>query len=65
MIVITSSRFVPVVPFMPDEPLTNQPIYIAYHYYGAGHYDATNNKISGKNTKVKPEKNLDCEREQF
>ena len=65
VIVITSSRSVPVVPFTPDEPLTNQPIYIAYHYYGAGHYDATNNKISGKNTDVKQEIILDCEREQF
>ena len=65
VIVITSSRSVPVVPFTPDEPLTNQPIYIAYHYYCAGHYDVTNNKISGKNTEVKPEIILDCEREQF
>ena len=64
VIVITSSRSVPVVPFTPDEPLTNQPIYIAYHYYGAGHY-ATNNKISGKNTEVKPEIILDCEHVQF
>ena len=54
VIVITSSRSVPVVPFTPNEPLTNQPIYIAYHYYGVGHYDATNNKISSKNTEVKP-----------
>ena len=53
VIVITFSRSVPVVPFTLDEPLTNQPIYITYHYYGAGHYDATNNKISGKNTEVK------------
>ena len=65
VIVITSSRSVPVVPFTPDEPLTNQPIYIAYHYYSAGHYDATNNKISGKNTDVKQEIIFDCEREQF
>lgn len=65
MIVITSSRSVPVVPFTPDETLTDLPIYIAYHYYVAGHYDATNNKISGKNTEVKPEIKLDCEREQF
>ena len=65
MIVITSNRSVPVVPFTPDEPFTNHFIYIAYHYHGAGHYDATNNKISGKNTEVKPEIKLDCEREQF
>ena len=65
VIVITSSWSVPVVPFTLDELLTIQPIYIAYHYYGAGHYDATNNKISGKNTEVKPEIRVDCEHEQF
>ena len=64
VIVITSSWSVPVVPFTLDELLTIQPIYIAYHYYGAGHYDATN-KISGKNTEVKTEIKVDCEREQF
>ena len=28
--------------FMPDRLLSNSPIFIAYHHYGAGHYDATN-----------------------
>ena len=27
--------------FLPDSALTNRFIYVAYHYYGAGHYDAT------------------------
>ena len=44
IIIITSSRFTPVVPLVPDRSLSNPPIYIAFHYYGAGHYDATNNK---------------------
>lgn len=44
VIVITSNRSTPVVPFMPDQPLCQTPIYVAYHYYGAGHYDATNSK---------------------
>ena len=44
IIIITSSRFTPVVPIVPDRSLSNTPIYIAFHYYGAGHYDATNNK---------------------
>ena len=42
IIIITSSRSTPVVPFVPDSPLSTTPIYIAFHYYGAGHYDATN-----------------------
>ena len=44
IIIITSSRSTPVVPIVPDRSLCNTPIYIAFHYYGAGHYDATNNK---------------------
>ena len=42
IIIITSSRSTPAVPFVPDSPLSTTPIYIAFHYYGAGHYDATN-----------------------
>lgn len=41
IMVITSSQSVPQVPFFPDQPISNDPIYVAYHYYGAGHYDAT------------------------
>ena len=44
IMIITSSRSTPVVPFVPDRSLSNTPIYIAFHYYGAGHYDATSNK---------------------
>ncbi|CAH3195206.1 unnamed protein product [Porites evermanni] len=39
--VITSSESIPFLPFNCDNPLSNTPIYIAYHYFGAGHYDAT------------------------
>ena len=45
---ITSSQSVPCVPFFPDDPLSNDPIFIAYHYYGAGHYDATLALSTGK-----------------
>lgn len=48
VIVVTSSSTVPIVPFTPDECVSNQPIYIAYHYYGAGHYDATESITSGE-----------------
>ena len=41
IVVITSSQSIPQVPFSPDQSVSNNPIYVAYHYYGAGHYDAT------------------------
>lgn len=44
IVIITSSRSTPVVPIVPDRSLSNTPLFIAFHYYGAGHYDATNNK---------------------
>lgn len=48
IMLITSSQSVPCVPFFPDDPLSNDPIFIAYHYYGAGHYDATLALSTGK-----------------
>ena len=48
IMVITSSQSVPYVPFFPEDPLSNDPIYVAYHYYGAGHYDATSTMTTGK-----------------
>ena len=32
IIIITSSRSTPVVPFVPDSPLSTTPIYIVFHY---------------------------------
>ena len=32
IIIITSSRSTPVVPFVLDNPLSTTPIYIAFHY---------------------------------
>ena len=48
IMLITSSQSVPCVPFFPDDPLSNDPIFIAYHCYGAGHYDATLALSTGK-----------------
>ena len=48
IMLITSSQSVPCVQFFPDDPLSNDPIFIAYHYYGAGHYDATLALSTGK-----------------
>ena len=39
--VVTSNQSMPYFPFFPDDPVSNEVIYVAYHYYGAGHYDAT------------------------
>ena len=41
IMVVTSNENYPYVPFMPGSALTSRCIYVAYHYYGAGHYDAT------------------------
>lgn len=39
--VVTSNQSIPYIPFFPDDVLSSEPIYVAYHFYGAGHYDAT------------------------
>ena len=41
IMVVTSLNSLPCVPFLPCNPLSSKPIFIAYHYYGAGHYDTT------------------------
>ena len=41
IMVVTSNENYPYVPFLPDDTQTTRCIYVAYHYYGAGHYDAT------------------------
>lgn len=39
IMVVTSNQSTPYVPFFPDDVLSSEPIYVAYHFYGAGHYD--------------------------
>ena len=41
IMVVTSHENYPCAPFLPDSALTKRFICVAYHYYGAGHYDAT------------------------
>ena len=41
IMVVTSNENYPYVPFMPGSAHTSWCIYVAYHYYGAGHSDAT------------------------
>lgn len=41
IMVVTSNENYPYVPFMPGSAHTSRCIYVAYHYYGAGHSDAT------------------------
>ena len=36
--------------FKCDQSVTKEPVFLAYHYYGAGHFDATEIKTSGKGT---------------
>lgn len=49
IMVVTSSTTIPFLSFHCDQPLTNSPVFIAYHYYGAGPYDATDSlkKVRG------------------
>ena len=48
IVLITSNQTVPFLSFKCDQSVTIEPIYLAYHYYGAGHFDATEVKTSGK-----------------
>ena len=41
IMVVTSNQSMPYFPFSPDDPVSNELIYVAYHCYGASHYDAT------------------------
>ena len=40
IIVVTSLVSVPCVPFLPQEMINTEPLYIAYNHSGVGHYDA-------------------------
>ena len=48
IMVVTSSTSIPFLSFHCDQPLTNSPVFVAYYYYGAGHYDATEILKEGK-----------------
>ena len=48
MVLITSNQTVLFLSFKCDQSVTNEPIFLTYHYYGAGHFAATEVKTSGK-----------------
>lgn len=48
IMVVTSLTSLPYIPFLPSRPLSSTFIHVAYHYYGAGHYDATKPHDLGK-----------------
>ena len=48
IMVITSSEAVTELPFVPDRFSSKESVFVALHYYGAGHYDSTK-KAGGKN----------------
>ena len=41
IMVITSSEAVSYLQFVPDRLTSKEPAFVAFHYYGAGHYDST------------------------
>lgn len=45
IVLVTALPTVPTIPFIPDEFVTTEPIYIAYDHSGPGHYDATKGMI--------------------
>ena len=38
--VVTSNQSILYIPFLPEAVLSSEPIYVAFHFYGDGHYDA-------------------------
>ena len=48
ILVITSNHTIPFLSFKCDHSIINEPFFIAFHYYGAGHYDATDSIASGR-----------------
>ena len=41
IMVITLSEVVSYLPFVPDSLTSKEPAFVAFHYYGAGHYVST------------------------
>ena len=48
IIVITSNESVPWLSFVPDKFSSEESIFVAFHFYGAGHYDSTRRVDEGK-----------------
>ena len=51
IMMVTSNESVPWLLFVPDRFSSEQPLFVAFHFYGAGHYDSTKKRVEGNETK--------------
>lgn len=48
IVVVTSNESVPWLLFVPEQFSSQESIFVAFHFYGAGHYDSTRKAREGK-----------------
>lgn len=48
IIVVTSNESVPWLSFVPNKFSSEESVFVAFHFYGAGHYDSTRRADKGK-----------------
>ena len=52
IMMVTSNESVPWLLFVPDKFSSEQSLFVAFHFYGAGHYDSTKKLVEGKETRL-------------
>lgn len=50
IMMVTSNESVPWLLFVPDRFSSEQSLFVAFHFYGAGHYDSTKKLVEGNET---------------
>ena len=48
IVLVTSNESVPWLLFVPDQFSSGESVFVAFHFYGAGHYDSTRKAEEGK-----------------
>ena len=52
ILIVTSNESVPWLLFVPDRFSSEQSLFVAFHFYGAGHYDSTKKLVERKGTSI-------------
>ena len=52
IMMVTSNESIPWLLFVPDRFSSEQTLFVAFHFYGAGHYDSTKKLVEGKETSI-------------
>ena len=52
IMMVTSNESIPWLLFVPDRFSSEQTLFVAFHFYGAGHYDSTKKLVDGKETLI-------------